>query len=105
MLQILWERGFIKPGAKETDYTLEGKKDVTGNILPQSSLKRIMSVLPDFENEETLLQYYGRLLGVTVDRTPKCHPELAGEGIEYTWGGAKGFYCRLKISEKRTNIQ
>ena len=62
----------------------------------------MMSALPDFESEETLLQYYGRLLRLTVDRTPKCHPEPAGEGIEYTWGCSKGFYRRLKISEKRT---
>jgi hypothetical protein len=40
----------------------------------------------DFIEEETLLQYHGRQLGVIIDRTPKCHPEMAGEGIEYNWG-------------------
>ena len=24
-----------------------------------------------------------------VDRTLKCHPEMAGEGIEYAWAGSK----------------
>ena len=56
----------------------------------------------DFIEEETLLQYHGRQLGVTIDRTPKCHPEMAGEGIEYNWGCAKGYYRRLPITEKRT---
>jgi hypothetical protein len=56
----------------------------------------------DFVEEETLLQYHGRQLGVIIDRTPKCHPEMAGEGIEYNWGCAKGFYHRLPITEKRT---
>jgi hypothetical protein len=32
---------------------------------------------------------YGKQMGVTVDRTPKCHPEMAGEGIEYAWAGSK----------------
>ena len=57
---------------------------------------------PDFIEEETLLQYHGRLLGAIVDRTPKCHPEMAGEGIKYSWGCAKGFYRREKRSNKKT---
>ena len=45
-----------------------------------------MSKQPDFLEEETLLQYYARELGVESDRSPKCHPEIAGEGIEFDWG-------------------
>ena len=26
--------------------------------------------------------------------SPKCHPELAGHGIEYCWGAAKMYYRR-----------
>jgi hypothetical protein len=102
MLQILWERGFIDPAKKKEDYTIGGKKEALGNIDPETSLKRLMSLLTDFIQEETLLQYHGRLLGVKVERTPKCHPEIAGEGIEYDWGCAKGVYRRLPISEKRS---
>jgi hypothetical protein len=29
-----------------------------------------------------MLMVYGKQIGVTIDRTPKCHPEMAGEGIE-----------------------
>jgi hypothetical protein len=29
------------------------------------------------------------LLGAKVLLTPKCHPEIAGRGIEYAWGYAK----------------
>jgi hypothetical protein len=39
----------------------------------------------DFEEEESLLQANGRKMGVLVDRLPKCHCQLAGEGIEFTW--------------------
>jgi hypothetical protein len=61
-----------------------------------------MSLLTDFIEEETLLQYHGRLLGVKVVQTPKCHPEIAGEGIEYDWGCRKGFYRRLPLSAMKT---
>ena len=37
-----------------------------------------------------------------VVRTLKCHPEIAGEGIEYDWGCGKGFYRRLPLSAKKT---
>ena len=28
-------------------------------------------------------------LGVSLRMTPKCHPEISGQGIEYAWGYAK----------------
>ena len=55
-----------------------------------------------FINEITLLQYYGSLLGITVDCTPKCYPELANEGIEYAWTIAKLYYRRMPLDKKRT---
>ena len=100
-LQILWERGFIDGTKRVSDYSLHGKKDEYGTVVPSTSLKMMMTALLDFIEEETLLQYYGRMMGVLVDRTPKCHPELAGEGIEYAWGCAKGVYRRYRMSEKR----
>ena len=103
MLQILWERGFIDPEkTNKADYTLSGKKDAYGNIILQTSLKHLMSLQIDFIEEETLLQYHGRLLGIKIERTPKCHPEIAGEGVEYDWGCSKGCYRRLPMSDKRS---
>ena len=54
-----------------------------------------------FEEEETLLQSMGREMGVMVDWTPKCHCELAGEGVEYSWGCAKNTYRRVPLKKKR----
>jgi hypothetical protein len=102
MLQVLWERGFVDGSKSEKYYTIEGRKDEFGNVDPTTSCKMMMEQQIDFIEEETLLQYHGRQLGVTIDRTPKCHPEMAGEGIEYNWGCAKGYYRRLPITEKRT---
>jgi len=96
MLQVLWERGFIDGSKSEKYYPLEGRKDQFGNVDPTTSVKMLMERQMDFVEEETLLQYHGRQLGVIIDRTPKCHPEMAGEGIEYNCGCAKGFYRRLQ---------
>ena len=43
----------------------------------------MMKLQQDFTNEITLLQLHAQKLGVSIDHSPKCHPELAGEGIEY----------------------
>ena len=54
-----------------------------------------------FSEENTKLYYIGQKLGATVDRTPKCHPELVEEGIEYSWGSARSLFCMLKLKYKR----
>jgi hypothetical protein len=100
MLQILWERGWIDEN-KLGKYTVSGKKNELGIIDVQFSLKHLLGSCRDFEEKESLLPAQGRSLGVTVDRTPKCHCELAGEGIEYSWGCAKNFYRQQPIREKR----
>ena len=84
-------------------YTKNGRResidgDATGCNF---SLKALMKLQNDFINEVTLLQYYGRELGLIIDQTPKCHPELAGEGIEYAWAIAKFFYRKSDIREKK----
>ncbi len=84
---------------------LNRKKDNFGNIIFTSSVKSPMQTLLDFLGEETLPQYHGRLIGVLVDRTPSCHPELAGEGIEYCcWACSKGFYRRLPLKSKKGKV-
>ena len=104
MLQILFERGFINPN-RMNEYTVDGKNDAFGNHVTDTSLKYLMEQLSDFQDEETLLQYHGRKLGVKVDRTPKCHPEMAGEGVEYDWACAKNVYRRLPLKEKKTKAK
>ena len=87
--QIFWERGYIKP---DIEYTLKGKKDADGNLMRGKSLNLLIQKSSDFVNEPTMLQFMGEKMGVIIDRTPKCTPELAGEGIEYSWACAKGWY-------------
>jgi hypothetical protein len=103
LLQVCWERGLINPSIPNVDkaYTINGRKNSLGIQDNSLSLKYLLGSCLDFEEEETMLQSMGRSLGVLIDRTPKCHPELAGEGIEYSWGCAKNFYRRLPLDEKR----
>ena len=85
MLQVLWERGHIDETHLK-QYTVNGKKDAYGVIDLSTSLKNIVASCTDFAEEESLLQSMGRRMGVAIDRTPKCHAEITGEGIEYPLG-------------------
>ena len=73
-----------------------------GLLLEDTSIKFLMQKQQDFMSELTLLQFHGNKLGVTIDRSPKCHPEIAGEGIEFIWAIAKLYYREQPISRKRT---
>ena len=44
----------------------------------------------------------GRVMRVLVDKTPKCHCELAGEGIKNTLACAMNFSCRVSLKGKET---
>jgi len=101
ILQILWERGLIV-GSDYKGMTLDGRKDpVTGLIQPGSSLRQLLAECSDFKEELSALQVLRRDLGVLADSLPKYHAELAVEGIEYSWGYAKGMYCHTPLSQKK----
>ena len=101
LLQVLWERGLID-ATKRSAYTLDGRKNRdTGEVNSSMSLRRIMSECHDFVNEETALQVLGRKLGLIVDRTPKFHAELAGEGIEYSRQCSKAVFRRLPVAARK----
>jgi hypothetical protein len=102
MEQILQERGWIDMSRPPKDYTKLGtKQDIMGTIQKDTSLHELVAKCADFKNEETLLQTKGWEMGVLVNRTPKCHCELAGEGIEYSWGCAKNLHRRQPLKMKR----
>ena len=69
MLQVLWECGFIDPllATKELTkkYTVNGKKDENGKIIEGSSLKQIVSDLPDFKKRRCCLNTMQNNLGCT----------------------------------------
>jgi hypothetical protein len=69
MLQIFFERGHIDP-SKIAEYTVDGRNDAFGNLIPETSLRHLMEQLSDFQDEETLLQYHGRYFFVLWQFTP-----------------------------------
>jgi hypothetical protein len=103
LLQVLWERGWIDrdhydrytmdPATNEDGEVLEGAEDM--------SLKCLMASCLDFAEERTALQHVGHELGAAVIITPKFHAELAGEGVEYSWGISKGVYRRKPLQSKK----
>ncbi len=40
-------------------------------------------------------------MAVEIDRTLKCHCEIAGEGIEYSWACSKNHFCKILLEKKR----
>eukprot|EP00957_Ditylum_brightwellii_P069055 5241678-Ditylum_brightwellii.AAC.1 len=71
----------------------------------------MISGLTDFVEEKTRLQHMGEAAGwnlgmsITIDRSPKGHPEVAGEGIKYTWVCAKFYMRTVPVGKRKTAAQ
>ena len=112
MKQIAYERGFLNLNNLHL-YTKDGHSDDNGNIIDEDySIKKILQECYDFINEKTSLQRSGTEIGkklntsIIIDRTPKCHPEVAGMGIEYTWAQCKLYMRNIswKLRKKKKNF-
>ena len=55
----------------------------------------------DHFNELASLQRMDKEIGAEIDRTPNCHPEMAGEGIKYIWEKAKQWYKSFFAEDKK----
>ena len=73
-----------------------------------TSVSRVLGQCDDFKNEKTQLMYILDLLGVQLILTPKCHPEIAGRGVEYCWGYSKirfrGEFNNAVVSNLKKNV-
>ena len=75
--QGLWERGWYVPGMS------------TSAKNPDMNIDQVLGGLPDFKNELSALEHTVAKRGHILVLSPKFHPELAGVGIEYSWGMSK----------------
>jgi hypothetical protein len=115
MLQILWERGWIGSTkvvtARSIRYSKDGKKEDFGQdgklkeASRQYALSYLLQQCADFKDEKSDLEHLatdlsGRDTTISILFTPKYHCELAGEGIIYCWGAAKGMYQKLPLNKK-----
>ena len=99
-MQVLWERGWIDEGNLEK-YTMDPAADADGVVLESAeewSLRVLMASCLDSAEEVTALQHVGNELGVSVIILLKFYADLAGEGIEYSWGVLKGLYRRNPLN-------
>ena len=94
-------------------YTRKGKKDdfVDGKLSEDGkkySLDFLMGNCVDFLEEKTDLEHLAESLCDGCDHdcsivfTPKFHCEIAGEGIEYSWGASKRWYRKQSFAAKRS---
>lgn len=89
MLQVLYVRRWIDPTKTKSTYLVNNKDDKLG-------LRLMVARMPDFGSKQTHLQH----MGIGVDRSPKHHPEIAREGVEYSWGCSKGKYLFFPLIKK-----
>ena len=91
MKQIAWERGLFAPGAK-----VHGKKvtDETSAADQLLSLPHLLTQCWDFAHQPTAIQALVQERGHILRMGVKGHPELAGLGIEFSWGKAKQKFRR-----------
>ena len=118
MLQVLYERGHIDAtkvkNVRSSRYSKNGKKEDYHNDTgllkeecKQYSLTYMLSRCSDFKNEITDLEHLTKVISEqnhiksNILFTPKFHCELAGEGIEYSWGASKRVYRRYPLKRKR----
>ena len=97
--QILFETGWYRPDRDPST----GRPFWTSCINPLRDPKKrdksfiaslVLRNRPDFKAEKTDLEKFMLGRGHILILSPKCHPELAGQGIEYSWGAAKLHYRR-----------
>ena len=87
--QVLWERGFWNVADPKYKPTIDKLRTVLANCF-------------DFQHEKTALERAAHDRGHLLRMTPKGHPELAGVGIEYSWGKAKMHFLRHNDLDPKT---
>jgi hypothetical protein len=100
LMQVLWERGWIDESNLQEYQVL--RKDDEGEVIDDFSLGVLMASCLDFADEITEMEARGETMGIRVVSTTKFHAELAGEGIEYAWACAKGWYRAQPLNSKKT---
>ena len=87
-------------------YTLHRQEDNCGNTVLETSFRGLMWKCVNFIEDGTLLQTNGHNMRqnrghMIVNLILKCHPNLASEGIEYSWGCVNIYYMQLLLDKKK----
>jgi len=103
LLAAAYARGWVDKNNIKSYQAM--KYDNEGNLVKEFSLQYLLGQCADFQNEVSQLEFVCEQLGATALITPKYHAELAGEGIEYTWGFLKSIYRRYPLEKKKGKTQ
>ena len=99
LLAAAYARGWVDKNDLKSYQAM--KYDEEGNLVKEFSLQYLLGQCTDFQNELTQLEFVCKAHGAEALITPKYHAELAGEGIEYTWGFIKSLYRRHPYAMKK----
>lgn len=99
--QFCHERGLIDVAKGCTHCTLDGRSDADGKHIKGASLRRSLESCHDFQNETTMLEFIASEYGFHVPFSPKCHPEVAGVGIECNWSHSKNTLTHIPLEDRR----
>lgn len=86
--QYLWESGWWEEGMSSA-----------AKVSDEKNVNNVLQALPNFKNERTALQHIVESRGHILMLSPKCHPEVAGVGIESSWGFSKQKFRRVYNDE------
>jgi hypothetical protein len=101
-VEVSWEGDLIKDAEGKQVLDKRGKK--ARNTV--RSVRGMLGGCADFANEKTLLQHVLEdKLACLCMLTPKCHPEIAGRGIEYAWGYSKLRYRNHFNDAKQSHLE
>ena len=96
LLDVCYEQGVLDIDTFYfKDLNEKFQKDSYGQIIEGKNISVMLGRCNYFTEEYTLLQTHCKAIGVKCDRSPKFHPEVAGEGIEYSWENSKMVLQRI----------
>ena len=103
--QILYERGLFKEGmVGHSTFVDKRRKCVQKGLdIPNENdldMEFVLSIQSDFMFEKSIIQQLIEARGHIFLASVKCHPEMAGSGIEYCWGQSERAF--RKINEQST---
>jgi hypothetical protein len=98
--QLVQERGLWVAGMTDDGFHIQaGRKVYKGH---DKNMRKVLSSCLDYKNEMTALQWLARDMGFVAGSSPKCHPECAGEGVEYAIGVIKTDYRKKNDFKAKT---
>ncbi len=101
-MEVSWDGDLVKDGDGKQVLDKRGKKMRNTS----RSVRQMLEGCDNFANEKFLLQHILEdKLTCLCMLTPKCHPEIAGRGIEYAWGYSKLRFRNHFNDVKQKNLE